>query len=241
MGNGWFAFKRFVVMQTGASMKVGTDGVLLGSWVSLAGQPGRMLDVGTGTGLIALMLAQRSEAWHARIDAVELDRRSALQAVENVSASEWAKRIDVLATSFQEYADQCGKTYDLIVSNPPYFSDSLVSPSTGRTMARHTRTLGSQDLIRCAMRLLSAGGKLSVIVPAESSVHMVSTAIDGGFSLIRRMDVASVEGRDPFRTLFEFGLEPAQTCKSEQLAIESRPGCFSEMYRELTKDFYLKF
>jgi len=150
-----FRFKQFAVRQDRCPMKVGTDGVLLGAWAEVRPGDRRMLDVGTGTGLIALMLAQRSAAW---ITAVDIDVECATQAAENFAASPWADRLDAVSVAVQRY-DPVEK-FDLIVSNPPYYVDSLLSPDEGRNTARHAAGLPFGELAAAVVRLLSPGGRL---------------------------------------------------------------------------------
>lgn len=152
-----FRFKQFAVRQDRCPMKVGTDGVLLGAWAEVRPGDRRMLDVGTGTGLIALMLAQRSAAW---ITAVDIDVECATQAAENFAASPWADRLDAVSVAVQRY-DPVEK-FDLIVSNPPYYVDSLLSPDEGRNTARHAAGLPFGELAAAVVRLLSPGGRFAL-------------------------------------------------------------------------------
>ncbi len=142
-------------------MKVGTDGVLLGAWADCDNAK-RILDIGTGTGLIALMMAQRSQA---QIDAIEIDEHASEQAIENVNRSPWASRVNVINKSLQDYSKVENKAYDLIVSNPPYFQNSMFAPDKKRTDARHNSNLELEDLLKGAKKLLSNDGKLSIILP----------------------------------------------------------------------------
>ena len=145
MSNSYFQFKQFTVFHDRCAMKVGTDGVLLGAWTR-TGQGCSILDIGTGTGLIALILAQRIP--DARITAVELDREAALQAAENVRNSPWAARIEVVEADIRQYATRVSHPFDIIVSNPPFFNSSLHSPSEARTQARHTDSLSYAELFQ---------------------------------------------------------------------------------------------
>ena len=160
-----FRFKQFAVRQDRCPMKVGTDGVLLGAWAEVRPGDRRMLDVGTGTGLIALMLAQRSAA---RITAVDVDAECATQAAENFAASPWADRLDAVAVAVQRYDPV--ERFDLIVSNPPYYVDSLLSPDEGRNTARHAAGLPFGELAAAVVRLLAPGGSRAAL----------SRSLDGG-------------------------------------------------------------
>ena len=149
-GNGYFRFKQFTVFQEDVSMRVNTDGVLLGAWCRMPDKPGaKILDIGTGTGVIALMAAQRMSGQSSgfEIAAVEPDSRSCVQAVKNFQASLWKKSLKVFMTDFQQFVPYCQDKYDLIVSNPPYFVDSLKNPSLSKRLARHTDNLPYEDII----------------------------------------------------------------------------------------------
>ena len=156
MANDYFSFKRFTVWQRRAAMRVGTDGVLLGAWFDPGGDGARMLDVGTGTGVIALMAAQRNPS--ARIDAVEIDAGSCADAAENFAGSPWAERLALFGESFVSFCGHATRKYDRIVSNPPYFVGSLKCPDPGRTRARHTDSLPHPELLAGAAGLLTEKG-----------------------------------------------------------------------------------
>ena len=162
MRNQFFKFKQFSVNQDNCAMKVGTDGVLLGAWCDVESAK-MVLDIGTGTGLIALMIAQRTDC--ALIDAVEIDKSAYVQASGNFKDSRWCGRIGVFNLDFKQYVDECNTKYDLIVSNPPYFENSLKSSNLERTMARHTDSLSFDELLHGASMLLSESGIISLIVP----------------------------------------------------------------------------
>ena len=167
-----FRFKQFAVRQDRCPMKVGTDGVLLGAWAEVRPGDRRMLDVGTGTGLIALMLAQRSAA---RITAVDVDAECATQAAENFAASPWADRLDAVAVAVQRYDPV--ERFDLIVSNPPYYVDSLLSPDEGRNTARHAAGLPFGELAAAVVRLLAPGGRFALVLPPVEMQRFRSAAL----------------------------------------------------------------
>lgn len=251
MANDWFRFKRFTVMQSGAAMKVGTDGTLLGAWAELDPEQQRILDIGTGTGLIALMLAQRSEGWKPEIHAIDIDAGAAEQATDNFRQSPWPDRLAAFHTGLREFASSIQdmtepEGYDHIVSNPPFFNDSLVSPDAERTAARHTSLLSHEELIRHSSSLLRPGGHFSVILPFETGNRFVTTAGIYGLALTRRTAVRSLPEVQPKRVLLEFrkpyqnNATPATT--EDELLIEHSPGGnYTDEYRALTADFYLKF
>jgi tRNA1Val (adenine37-N6)-methyltransferase len=184
MANDWFQFKQFLVRQDRTPMKVGTDGVLLGAWAG-SGWLLNILDIGTGTGLVALMMAQRFKG--ARVDAVELDPESAGQAAENIAESPFSDRITVHQADFLTWDP--GKKYDLIVCNPPFFKDSLQSPDPGRTVARHDDSLPLADLIRRSTEMLMPNGGLSLILPVGRLPEVAKIAVETGLNLNRILRV----------------------------------------------------
>lgn len=219
-------------------MKVGTDGVLLGAWADLTDKDLRILDIGTGTGLIALMAAQRTEAWGAEVVGVEIDPESATDATENVAHSPWAERVGIDSCAIQEFDSKA--PFDHILSNPPYFVDSLLSPNKGRTTARHTTSLTFDELTHAASRLLSDGGALSLVLPYDAASDITLSAVRAGLFLTRRTDIKSKPTGKALRSLLEFRRTPSATLRTE-LTIHTPEGGFTEEYRRLTRDFYLKF
>lgn len=217
-------------------MRVGTDGVLLGAWCRIDGAR-RILDVGTGTGLIALMAAQRSAAC---IDAVELDFGAACDAAQNALLSPWSDRITVYEADFGDWFGRYTRPrYDHILSNPPYFVQSLLPPDGRRERARHTGVLDYETLFEGAAALLLPGGRLSLISPADLEEHLTFVALLYGFYPARFTYVSGIAGRSPKRLLSEWGRErlPLQT---RALAIERRGAGYTADYVSLTCDFYLK-
>ncbi|MDR1678521.1 MAG: methyltransferase [Prevotellaceae bacterium] len=232
-----FRFKQFSIQQDRCAMKVGTDGVLLGAWADCRNAR-RILDIGTGTGLIALMLAQRCPAV---IDAVEIDKNAAEQALENVQRSPWAERVRIINASFQDFCKTATTRYDLVVSNPPYFHRSLKSPTIERSFARHSDTLPFDEIIEGSKKLLSEKGKLTVILPLIESVAFTEKALSAGFFCGKKCLLTPRPGAETKRVLLSFGKEN-QACQHSELLIETATRhCYSEQYRELTKDFYLGF
>ena len=230
-----FRFKQFAVRQDRCPMKVGTDGVLLGAWAEVRPGDRRMLDVGTGTGLIALMLAQRSAAW---ITAVDIDVECATQAAENFAASPWADRLDAVSVAVQRY-DPVEK-FDLIVSNPPYYVDSLLSPDEGRNTARHAAGLPFGELAAAVVRLLSPGGRSALVLPPVEMQRFRSAAL-GRLYPVRWTEVCSTPRRGVRRILAEFCTTPVPAPEPARLIIElGGPDSYTEDYRRLTGDFYLK-
>ncbi len=218
-------------------MKVGTDGVLLGAWAQ--GAPGfsKALDVGTGTGLIALMLAQRFPG--AVIDAVEMDPQAAGEAIENFRNSPWFDRLNLVHADFRRFARSARPDYDLIVSNPPYFRNSLHSHSRSRTLARHSEGLSAYDLIECSHNMLSPEGRLCIIVP--SGGDELKQVLSKGLFLRNKLQIRPSPVKDVSRVMMEFSIQPGEK-KEDELVIESgKRHDYSEKYRNLTRDFYLDF
>jgi len=214
-------------------MKVGIDGVLLGVWADTKNS-NNILDIGTGTGLISLMLAQRS---NAQITAIDIEEDAAIQATENVRNSPWADRIKVILSSLQEFSPD--SSFDLIVSNPPYFVNSLKAPSEGRTTARHTESLSHEDLIECAIRLLSPQGRICLILPVNEGLKCVEFARSKGLFCSKQVKVFPKPDTEAKRLLLEFSLEKTELQTSE-LSIEKERHQYTPEFSSLAKDFYLK-
>jgi len=235
MANNYFAFRQFTIWQTRAAMKVGTDGVLLGAWAT-AGDVQRVLDIGTGTGLIALMLAQRTPA---QVDAVELEPEAARQAQENFAKAPWTERLHLYKQDIQDFAQPHTARYDLIVSNPPFFVNSLKPQAKTRSMARHHESMRHEDLIRAAGQLLNARGRFALILPYAQEGEFTTKALFQGLYPVRRTVVYPREGKPPHRCLLEMARERLAQ-ETEALTLRTRTGAYTEEYRALTADFYLK-
>ena len=232
-----FRFKQFQVVNDKTAMKVGTDGVLLGAWCDVTGAR-RVLDVGTGCGVIALMVAQRNN--EVQIDAVEIDKDSADEAALNFSRSPWADRLHVEFADFNDFATRDGVgEYDLIVSNPPFFTNGILPPEASRMSARHTQNLTYGQLLKNANRLLAERGKIALITPFDNIKEIVEESVFNKLSIRKKVNVISVNGMLPKRVLWELVKCPCPMLESE-LVIEASPGVFSDEYIALCKDFYLK-
>ncbi len=236
MSNPYFRFKKFTVWHDKCAMKVGTDGVLLGGWAWVK-NAARILDIGTGTGLIALMLAQRKET--ARIDAIDIDPDACRQAEANVAASPFADRIRVIPASLADYRPGEPGMYDLIVSNPPYFTDALKCPDHQRRLARHTDTLPLAELMQTARGWLHPTGRLALVWPADGRSRLETAAYDAGLYFIRITEVHSLPGTPPKRILAELGLQPVGSPVAGSLTIEETARRYTEEFTTLMKDFYL--
>lgn len=215
-------------------MKVGTDGVLLGAWVKCE-KPKRILDIGTGTGLIALMMAQRFI--EAEVSAIEVNEPACDDASKNFRTSSYADRLSLVCGDFMKFEFE--DTFDLIVCNPPFFLNSLNSPFRGKTQARHADYLPPEKLVERANKLLTKDGKLAVIYPPEGFSHFSDAAREAGLNLVREMEVNPTPQKPPHRISGEFQKNEIGLQK-ESLTIEKygRHG-YSEEYQALTQDFYL--
>lgn len=234
-----FRFKQFVVHDESCGMKVGTDGTLLGAWAALPTPCRKMLDVGTGSGLIALMLAQRSSS--AKIWAIDIDEDATAQARANFEASPWKDRLCAEHLSLQEMASEqtLHHTFDLIVSNPPYFENSLKNPDNGRKTARHTDSLSFEELIYDAKMLLSKHGQLSMVLPADAESRIRQIGTDNGLNTIRLTRVHTKARKPAKRILITFG-ESTTECRYDTLCLIGEDGSpRTEEYAALCRDFYL--
>lgn len=234
MSNPYFQFKQFTVWHDKCAMKVGTDGVLLGAWASVE-RANNILDVGTGTGLVALMLAQRSSL-DASIVALEIDEAAVEQAKENVARSPWKERIEVVQSDFKQYRPS--NKFDVIVSNPPYFVDSLECPDQQRSTARHNNSLSYEDLLKGVSQLLSEDGLFTVIIPSDVADKVKSIASQWRLNAIRQLNVLTKPGGAPKRILIAFSFNN-QRCVVEELLTEIARHQYSDEYVALVREYYL--
>ncbi|WP_347253189.1 tRNA1(Val) (adenine(37)-N6)-methyltransferase [Leminorella grimontii] len=237
---GGFTFKRFFVAHDRCGMKVTTDGILLGSWTAIGGSCRRVLDIGTGTGLLALMLAQRSGD-DVVLDAVEIDDAAALQAQENAAASPWPQRIRVFRKDIKAFGQENPGGYEVIVSNPPYFEQGCECRDTPRAKARYTAALSHRDLLCCADALLAPQGAFSLILPVAQAASLQETAREIGWFVRRRAWVSHREGRSPYVTLLELVKTPCSTDETHLFIREPDGRSYTEAFKHLTRDFYLSF
>ena len=235
MSNIFFRFKQFTVFHDSCAMKVGTDGVLLGAWTNVSKRT-NILDVGTGTGLIALMLAQRNK--DACIYAIDIDESCVLQAQRNIENSSFAQQIDVEKKSFQEYAATTNNRYDLIVSNPPYFQNSLKSPSNSRNHARHNDSLSFFEIISQGASLLNEDGRIVLILPHEFKKQLLKHAGTVELFANRITNVFPLPHKSAKRLLIELGLQD-NVCVEDNLTIELSRHHYTDEFKALTKTFYL--
>lgn len=233
-----FVFKKFSVHQHKSAHKVGTDGVLIGAWAEVS-KAKNILDIGTGTGIIALMMAQKS---HAHIDAIDIEQGSYEQAKENAEHSVWANRIKIYHTTLQDFAKTVHKKYDVIITNPPYFVDSSKAPDEERSHARHTDMLPFKELIRGVFSILNSTGKFYIILPTKEAFDFKALAEKEDLHLVKLLRVKTkstnnVEKRHIM--LFMFSKEPFS---EETISIENEGRHnYTNEYKHLTGDFYLHF
>lgn len=236
--NNYFQFKQFRVVQQHSAMKVGVDGVLIGAWAEVSGAH-RILDIGAGTGLIALMMAQRCPS--AIIDAIDIDPEACTECKFNAEQSPWAQRINVSCSSLKEYVKTCDQKYDLVVSNPPYFANGIKAPHLSRSTARHADSLPLDELMAGLAQLLAKGAKSALILPIESLSEVRRLTDINELFLSRLCLVKPNPAKPVFRIMVEITNEPC-TLKEEELMIEYDAHFdYTPEYRLLTRDFYLKF
>ncbi|MCR9226648.1 MAG: methyltransferase [Flavobacteriaceae bacterium] len=232
-----FKFKEFTIHQDQCAMKVGTDGVLLGAWASLQNRPESILDVGAGTGLIALQLAQRSVA--GTIDAIELDDDAYEQCVYNFEVSPWGDRLFCYHAGFDEFVDEMDDKYDLIVSNPPFYTEEVASGSQSRDSARQNSSLPFEELVQGVSRFLTENGIFSVILPFKEEVSFIALANRAGLFPMRITRVKGNPDSDFKRSLMEFNFHKKEPV-IDDLVIEIARHQYTEEYIKLTQAFYLK-
>lgn len=238
MSNPFFRFKQFVVYHDKCAMKVGTDGVLLGAWASLKDVK-TVLDVGTGTGLIAMMLFQRSLG-RVLIDAIDVEEEAVLQASENVHRANYQQGIKCVHVSLEKYVSLVDKKYDLVVSNPPYFRSSLHSPDNARSIARHTDSLEPIDFFYQAKSILKDSGKIVVIYPIDLKNAVFEIIENMGMYVNRFTSIKPLESLPPKRMMLEISMFNT-SCVYDELILEESRHEYTPAFKLLLKDFYLKF
>jgi tRNA1Val (adenine37-N6)-methyltransferase len=232
-----FTFKQFQVNQDHCAMKIGTDGVLLGAWTPLINNPYNVLDIGAGTGILSLMLAQRSNA--KQIDAIEIDEDAYEQCVENFEASRWSDKLFCFHAGLDEFVDEPEDEYDLIISNPPFYTDDYKSPTTSRDLARFEDALPFEELIEAAALLLSDNGIFSVIIPFKEEERFVAMCKELDLFPLKITRVKGTPTSEIKRSLLAF-CRIEQTALIDELVIEISRHNHTPEYIELTKEFYLK-
>lgn len=232
-----FRFKYFNVSQDKCAMKIGTDGVLLGAWTSLKSNPFSILDIGAGTGVLSLMLAQRSNA--QLIDAIEIDDNAYEQCVENFEQSSWADRLFCYHASLEEFADEIEDKYDLIICNPPFYSENYKTNNTQRDLARFQDAMPFEHLLESVAKLLSKKGLFSVVIPFNHEENFIQLASMFKLYPNRKLHVRGNPNSEIKRSLLEFSFEKNKIT-TQSLIIETDRHLYTADYIDLTKDFYLK-
>ncbi len=231
-----FKFKEFTVHQDKTAMKVGTDGVLLGAWVTLNESINSALDIGTGTGLIALQLAQRDEI--ELIDAIEIEPNAYEQSVENFENSDWGNRLFCYHASLQEFVKEIDEKYDLIISNPPYYNDTFKELDINRALARHTKSLSFKELLSATAKLLSKTGTCAFIIPFHEESNFLAFAEENQLFPTRITRVKGNINTGFKRSLLQLSFLKIKP-KIDELTIEIERHVYTETYKKLVEDFYL--
>ncbi|MEI7662058.1 MAG: methyltransferase [Bacteroidota bacterium] len=232
-----FHFRQFSVEDEQSTLRVGTDVMLLGSWATPQ-KALRILDIGTGCGVLALMMAQKS---NGLIDAIDIDLPSVTEARGNFTRSPWGDRLSAIHESLYGFTGRVVPGYDFIITNPPYFADSLKSPSDRKNIARHDHSLTHEELVRCVRQLLSPGGLFALILPAGAADAFIELCDTGGLILQRRMKVSQKPGSPPLRILMEFSNHGCNCTCEDSMTVRTMPGGFSDAYLALTAPFHQFF
>ena len=234
-----FRFKKFNVVNERSAMKVNTDGVLLGAVMTILPSDRSFLDIGTGTGTIALMAAQRSDGSSAHVDAIDIDTPSIEEAAANFASSPWPEVLSAHHASLDEFSEKSASLYDLIFSNPPYFEDSLQAPEERRNAARHTATgLSYREIIDFAVQRLTDDGRLALVLPSDTETDLTRYARMSGLHLCRMTRVRTVPRKSPKRIIAEFSRKKTDIPEDNVLTIQDA-GHYTQEYLTLMKDFYL--
>ena len=230
-----FLLKHFEVQHERSAMKVGTDAFILGSWLQVGEDTEHILDVGTGCGIIALLLAQRSEA---RIDAIDMDKPSVDEAALNFKNTPWHSRLSAIHSSFQDYRPDPEKKYDLIVSNPPFFNRSLLPESDRLILAKHTISFPIEVFITKSFKFLENNGRLAVVLPVEESVDFHKMATKVGFFEFRMLEIYPKSEKPMNRKVLVFSKSEVDNPEAESLLIRDSGGKYTDQYKTLTRDFH---
>ena len=230
-----FFFKKFGLFHHRSTMKIGTDAILLARWTEVT-ENDDVLDIGTGCGLIPLMLAQKGIK---SADAVEIDRDSYEEATQNFSNSAWKTRIFAVNDDIKHYSEICTKKYDLIVSNPPFFFGDNIPEKAKKGLARHTNTLSYNDLLSSVKKLLKPNGRFSLVLPARESKTFLKDAENQGFFLEKELLIVPIEGKEPNRINMQLVVNQVDSVKSETFVLRHKDHSFTKEYKDFLKDYYL--
>lgn len=232
-----FHFKQFSIEDSGATMKVGTDAVLLGVLAEPMATPQRILDVGTGCGILSLMMAQRFP--NAIIDAIDIDEKTVEVAAENFANSKWSDRLHAYNSSIQNYTPINDEVYDLVISNPPYFSNSLKNNNARKTLARHDVRLPIESMLHHALRLMFPHATISLVMPSIETEKALNEAAFHGLTCIQRTDICNKPGDQAKLSIFNLSRNDARPMPTQKYAMRNSDNSFSTWYRDITRDFYL--
>ena len=230
-----FFFKKFALFHHRSTMKIGTDAILLSRWVEVSDKD-EVLDIGTGCGLIPLMLAQKGVK---SADAVEIDSDSCDEAAQNFSNSAWKNKLQAINEDVREYVGHCDKKYDLIVSNPPFFFGGNIPEKAKKGLARHTNTLSYNDLLLSVRRLLKPDGRFALVLPERESRTFLKNAENQGFYLQKEMKIVPIEGKEPNRINMQFVVNQVDKVESEVFILRHPDHSFTKEYKDFLKDYYL--
>ena len=230
-----FRFKQFSVYQGLCAMKVNTDGVLLGAWAEVSGAK-NIIDIGTGTGVIAMMMAQKNQTAH--IDAIDIDEEAFTQAGKNFKDTPWAERLSPHHVSLQNFSPE--KKYDVVISNPPYFFKDFQSVYAQRNIAKHSTELSYEDLASGIARLMSDEGRAFLVLPIFNFAAFEEIALRAKLFVTQKAEVTAIKGKQPYVVLLQLEKVQRETILSK-IDIHEADGSFTQQYKAITKDFYLKF
>lgn len=230
-----FFFKKFGLFHHRSTMKIGTDAILLARWIEVS-ENDNVLDIGTGCGLIPLMLAQKGIK---SADAVEIDKDSYEEAAQNFSNSAWKSQLIAINEDVKEYAAHCEKKYDLVVSNPPFFFGDNIPEKAKKGLARHTNTLSYSDLLSAAKKIMKPSGRFALVLPARESKTFLKEAENQGFYLEKELLIVPIEGKEPNRINMQLVVNQVNNVDSETFVLRYPDHSFTKEYKDFLKDYYL--
>jgi tRNA1Val (adenine37-N6)-methyltransferase len=231
-----FRFKQFSINQENCAMRINTDSIILGAWTNF-NEAKKILDIGTGTGILALMAAQNNNT--ALIEAIEIEENAYHQAKQNVKNSLWKNRISVIHNDINIFSTRCKCQYDLIITNPPYFTNALTNHKKEKTIARHTTKLNYQDIIKTTNKLLDTNGTLNIILPAENAEEFIYLSVLSKLYVIRKLHIRSFSNQNPIRICLSLSHQSNNQTLTEIITIYNQDKSYTKEYIALTEAFYL--